>query len=47
MSSLTPLSLSPDVTIVFPDGYSVQEKADGTIQPVSHTLGLQQVTAVP
>ena len=47
MSSVTPLSLSPNVTIVFPDGYSVQEKADGTIQPVSHTLGLQQVTAVP
>lgn len=47
IAPMTPISLSPDVTIIFPDGYYVQEKADGAIQPVSHTLGPQRKKAAP
>jgi Zn-dependent protease len=38
----TSRSLNPRVTLVFPDGYSHRQDADGTIRPVSHTLGPQQ-----
>jgi hypothetical protein len=47
IASVTQISLNPEVTIIFPDGYYVREKADGAIQPVSHTLGPQKKTAAP
>jgi hypothetical protein len=47
IASVTPLTLRPQVTIIFPDGYYVQETADGVIQPVTHTLGPQKTTDVP
>jgi Zn-dependent protease len=43
----TPLSLSPEVTIIFPDGYYEQQTADGAIRPVVHTLGAQTTTGAP
>jgi hypothetical protein len=47
IASMTPISLNPEVTTIFPDGYYVTEKANGAIQPVSHTLGLQQKKEPP
>lgn len=47
MTSVIPISLNPEVTVIFPDGYYVQEKADGAIQPINHTLGPQQENNAP
>jgi hypothetical protein len=44
---VTPLTLRPQVTIIFPDGYYEQQTADGVIRPVVHTLGPQMITDVP
>lgn len=44
---LTPLSLRPEVTIIFADGYYERQTAEGAIRPVVHTLGPQTTTGVP
>ena len=43
----TPLPLRPEVTIIFPDGYYVQQTAEGVIRPVVHTIGPQIITDIP
>jgi len=42
-----PVNFRSDVTIVFPDGYSVQQKNADVINPVTHTLGSQQQAPTP
>ena len=42
-----PVNFRSDVTIVFPDGYSVQQKNTEVIHPVTHTLGSPQQAAAP
>jgi hypothetical protein len=47
IASVVPVSLNPEVTIIFPDGYYVTGKENGSIQPVSHALGQQQKKEPP
>jgi len=41
------IGVQPDVTIVFPDGYSVVQKSASVIEPVSHTLSAKSKSPPP
>jgi Zn-dependent protease len=42
-----PINLKADITIVFPDGYSVQQEQTSTIQGVTHTLQKTKTSLPP